>query len=37
MVWMHFRVEFSKIDQFVGFSEKFSSFSCHTFADVKLM
>ena len=28
---------FGKTDQFVGFSEKYSSFSCHTFAAVKLV
>jgi hypothetical protein len=30
-------LSFSKTDQSVGFSEKFSSISCHTFAAVKLV
>ena len=28
-------LSFGKSDQFVGFSEKYSSFFCHTFAAVK--
>jgi hypothetical protein len=28
-------LSFGKIDQFVGFSEKYSLISCHTFAAVK--